>query len=645
MAKSRKRNKRATTGKPGSGISLAREKFDRGELASARELLEELVKEQANSAECWHLFATVNFMMGDSPSAAEGFELAAKLAPADAKYLNDLASFYSSEQRHEEALPLFEQVNLITPDSVETAYNLATCLLQLHRYDRAIPQLLQLTQQAPDFSPAAFNLGLAYKQLGKYREAIPWLLRSLPLAEESPQIYIELARCYVQTNQLLRAREYFHKFPNSNLEPGLAEEIAEVNYLSGETQSALEMIDAIVKRFPNKSARLQLLRADIHLNTGKIAQASETLETLLRDIQSDLYPSASNLAARIGWKEKDALIADMERSLKCRLHEPEDELKLRFGLGQLYEAEGDFSRASTHISLANEIKAATRNYVSGALESTVDELEALGVKMPDGPALEDQDLAVSPVFVLGMPRSGTSLLAQILHAHQHIHNAGELGYFSQISRELKESFGLTEEYPAGISELDAKRLQRIRKPYESILLQHASEATHVVDKFPENFLHIALIRRLFPNASIVHLRRDPRDVALSIYFQNFAKANEYAWRLKDIAHYYVQYERAMRVWANERSSRIIEIEYAAIVDDMAGITRRLLDTLKLAWDPNCLKFYAAQSDVRTASHWQVRQPVYKHAVHRWRNYPELTEEFCNELRVQRGRYGLPDTYT
>ena len=246
-----------------------------------------------------------------------------------------------------------------------------------------------------------------------------------------------------------------------------------------------------------------------------------------------------------------------------------------------------------------------------------------------------------PLFIVGMPRSGTTLLEQVLASHSQIFGAGELGFFANIAEHLHEMYGLDVGYPDGLKELSEKQQQEIVDSYVALLALHGEGSMFVADKFPTNFFHIGMIAVLFPRSTIFHCEREPRDLALSNFFQNYSEGNFFSWSLEDIAHFYVQYERVMDHWGRIGVSNLVTISYQDMVTNFDSVCRTLIGRLQLDWEDACLTYFETDRDVRTASNWQVRQPIFKSSINRWRNYyPELTEKFVLELAAQRNRYNI-----
>jgi hypothetical protein len=223
-----------------------------------------------------------------------------------------------------------------------------------------------------------------------------------------------------------------------------------------------------------------------------------------------------------------------------------------------------------------------------------------------------------PVFIVGMLRSGTSLAEQILASHPAVFGAGELTFWGAAS--AANIAGAAAVNASAIDISDAA-LVRLGEDYLRLLHGLSADALRVVDKLPTNFLFLGLIHAALPHARIIHMRRNPIDTCLSIYFQHFEAANTYVNDLEDLAHYYREYRRLMRHWRTVLPAGVmLEVPYEGLVLDLPVWSRRLLDFIELPWDPRCLDFHQTARTVVTASRWQVRQKISTSSVERWRHY-------------------------
>jgi hypothetical protein len=228
-----------------------------------------------------------------------------------------------------------------------------------------------------------------------------------------------------------------------------------------------------------------------------------------------------------------------------------------------------------------------------------------------------------PVFVFGMPRSGTTLAEQILASHSQVHGAGEVLFWQ---------FAADDELAAPAPQR-AATIAALGRRYLELFAALPSAPVRVIDKLPSNFKNLGLIHAALPEARFIHLERHPLDTCLSIYFQGFSAAHAYATDLGDLAHYYREYRRLMAHWrATLPSHLLLEVRYEELVDEPETWSRRMLEHIGLPWDPRCLEFHRSDRPVLTASNWQVRQPIGKSSIGRWRRY----ERFLEPLRAALG---------
>jgi tetratricopeptide (TPR) repeat protein len=274
---------------------------------------------------------------------------------------------------------------------------------------------------------------------------------------------------------------------------------------------------------------------------------------------------------------------------------PVDEVAVRFAMGKYCDDVGEFERAFKNYKRANELlKTFTHKYQPANVASGA-------------------STSMKPVFVVGMMRSGTSLVEQIIASHPAATGAGELEFWHDVMH--KHGALIRREL------LDEPLRKELAEAYLSVLARHSVDALRVVDKAPINSDYLGVIHSVFPNARIIYMRRDPIDICLSCYFQQFSAVLNFTMDLSDLAHYYREHQRLMAHWrAVLPSEAILDVPYAELVADQEGWTRKILDFVGLEWDQRCLDFHNTQRTVVTASYWQVRQRIYSGSVERWRNY-------------------------
>ncbi len=236
-----------------------------------------------------------------------------------------------------------------------------------------------------------------------------------------------------------------------------------------------------------------------------------------------------------------------------------------------------------------------------------------------------------PVFILGMPRSGTTLVEQIIARHPLAFGAGELMTRNRVTWTLPAALKSGTTYPECAALMDERFTDEAANGYLKELRQLPDAAVRVTDKMPNNFRHIGLIARLFPRARIIHCQRNPMDICLSCYFLDFRGRLGFAYDLTHLGQYYRQYERLMAHWKKVSPIPILDVRYEDLIADSEAVSRRMIDYCGLEWDDACLAHDETERPVMTASHWQARQPIYKTSVERWRHYERHLEPLSRAL--------------
>ena len=237
-----------------------------------------------------------------------------------------------------------------------------------------------------------------------------------------------------------------------------------------------------------------------------------------------------------------------------------------------------------------------------------------------------------PVFIIGMPRSGTSLVEQILSSHPRIFGGGELKWVVDVVKETQDVIGSALPFPDCLNEASQKHCNTLAEHYlMKIAALSDGQSARVTDKMPANFWNLGLISLLFPKGRVIHCQRDPVDTCLSIYFQNFSEGHGFAYDLREIGKAYNLYLQMMEHWGKVLDYPILNINYEELVNNQESVTRRLLDFCDIAWDDKCLQFQDSERMVYTASSDQVRRPIYKSSLSRWKNYQAFLGPLIEEL--------------
>ena len=368
--------------------------------------------------------------------------------------------------------------------------------------------------------------------------------------------------------------------------------------------------------------------ADMHLS---IAHAQKTLGHRDAAIESyrraaacrpefgDAYWSLANLKT---YRFTDEELARMRGAEAAPATGNVDRYHLRFALGKAFEDRGDFAESFRHYAVGNTLKRAESRYRPEIIEAnTRRQVETCtpeffarrrgwGAPAPD------------PIFIVGLPRSGSTLIEQILASHSRIEGTQELATIQQIVVRLRGREPDLEDsrYPRVLEDLTADDCRQLGELYLQATREYRGERPFFIDKMPNNFRHIGLIHLILPNARIIDARREPMACCFSNFKQLFASGQEFTYSMEDIARYYRTYLELMRHWQQVLPGRVLRVQHEDLVDDLAGNVRRILDFVGVEFQPQCLEFHKTERSVRTASSEQVRQPIYREGLDHWRNY-------------------------
>jgi len=648
MGKKRKQRARraGTGGKPVVAatverwLQLAAAAEQRGALGEARTYYRKVADKVPDHAAVWHALAGICYQLDSPAEAIAALEQACGAEPSNSTYLSDLGGMYMAGGALDEAERTLRAVMSLDPELSQARYNFATVLYQQGKIAESITELNRLTRDEPGFAEAHFNLAVALRDIGNLSAALASFQAAKKLQPENPRVYLEIARLQNEAHIVVDAIKHYRRYMAMvDDDPVATAELAELLHRQGETEAAV----ALLGDFPSdgeSQEQTRLSLAGILHNAGQLKEAESVYLSVLGD-----YPRATSAAVGLSRLRQfvdpaDPVILRLRAALNAPGMSETGAEPVHFALGKIYDDLGEYDRAFEHYLRGNTTHAMSVNYDRAATESFTDDLIGIfstsALTLPRGGTSDSQ----KPVLIVGMPRSGTTLTEQIIASHRDAAGAGELAFFQALAKQLPELAGTDGAYPDCWAKVGDGTIAEICGQYLGLLDRHGPESARVTDKMPVNYRHVGLFHCLFPHARVVVCRRDPRDIALSIFFQYFRERHDYAWSLADIAHYYVQHERLIRHWLDVIPAVVHEINYASLIEDNEPTVRTLIDFLNLDWDPGCLKFYEHERDVKTASNWQVRQPVYASSLARWRHYEAQLAEFVQSLDTERRRFGL-----
>ncbi len=565
---------------------------------------------------------------GRLEEAAASFGRALALQPEFAEAHNNLGDLQLELARFDEAAASCRRALEIRPDFAEAHVNLGKALLRLGDAERSVESCRRALEIRPDFAEAHNSLGNALLYLSRFDEAIAGFRRALAINPEFAEAHANLANALRNIGRLDEAVAAYRRALLA--EPNFAAAYTELGTalrLQGRTAEAEAACRAALKICPDSAATLTVL-AEMRADAGRFIEAEGLFTQALSIDPQSVEALSGAVRVRRMTPADSGWLAAAQRLAGSRLTPPR-EMLLRYAIGKYCDDVKDYAQAFRNYRRANELaKLRGPGHDRAHLRRTIDLIIRSHDRTWIGRQRPCANASPRPVFIVGMLRSGTTLAEQILASHPQVFGAGELMFWGERLAAATARAGAAgaREIPCARESRGDEGLAAATAVYLELLRAASADAVRVVDKMPTNFLSLGLIHAALPRARIIHMRRNPVDTCLSIYFQHFEAANTYTNELEDLAHYYHEYRRLMGHWrAALPADAMLEVPYEGLIEDLEGWARRMLEFIDIPWDPRCLAFHSTVRTVVTASKWQVRQPIDRHFVQRWRNYEKFIQ--------------------
>jgi tetratricopeptide (TPR) repeat protein len=558
------------------------------------------------------------------------YERALAIEPNFAKAHSNRGNALLRLKRFAEAEPCYRKAIALAPAFPEAWNNLGTCLRELRRTDEAEAAYRKALELGPNDPSTLDNLALALKDLDRLDEATETMRRALSIEPQSDKMHVHYASILVDQHRIDEAaaateRALALKADNHdaiNLMGRIAFERGDLNAALSHYRRAIALMPDLAEAYNNMGNTLKDL--------GQLEEAKQAYLTSL-ELAPDTAGVYVNLADSKTFAEGDPHLAAME-ALASRTRSRTDRYQLDFALHKAYADLGEYDRSFRHLLSGNAGKRASIAYDDDATAALFARIEkAFGAELIAAKAGQG-DPSQMPIFVLGMPRSGTTLVEQILASHPMVHGAGELPTFNDVVLTVRGADGNALSYPEFVPALDAAALKEIGARYLARVRKLAPSGERVTDKMPSNFYFAGLIRLALPNAKIIHTLRDPVDTCISCFSKLFTAEQNHTYDLAELGRYYRRYAHLMQHWRNVLpEGSLLDVQYEEVVADLEAQARRIVAYCGLPWDDRCLSFHRTERPVRTASATQVRRPIYKSAVGRWRVYEKFLGPLLGEL--------------
>ena len=573
-----------------------------GRPADALPFLERATRLDPSLERAWFSMGKALAALGRGKEADTAYEKSFELSPE--RRLMAVAAEHQREGRIEEAERSYRRVLVKNPRNVDALRLLALIAAQADRPDDAEVLLQKAIEIAPDFMLALLDLARLFRDQERLREALEVLDRALALEPINPQAHF------------LRAAT-----------------LARMSF----TREAIESYRQCLSEQPRHMGALLGL-GHVLKAVGEYVPAVESYQACIRESPDygETYWSLANLKT---YRFDDATVADMEERAGAQGDNVQSEVNFLFALGKAWEDRANYERAWDFYRRANARQRAAVAYDPVQTEVMNDRLIATYTAEFLDSRRDAGDPDASPIFIVGLPRSGSTLLEQILASHDQVEGTSELPYIGRLATSLNRNRGNGINYPEAMRELGPGNFAALGAEYLQLARMHRRTGTpRFIDKMPNNFPNVGLITTILPNARIIDARRHPLDACLSCFRQLFAKGQNFTYDLTEIGEYYLQYQRMMDHWAGVLPGRVLTVQYEEVVGDFEPQVRRLLGFCGLPWQDACLRFYESDRPVRTPSSEQVRQPIYDRSVGHWRHYERHLGELITVIEPIRDRY-------
>ena len=619
---------------------LARIQAARGNLYAATQTVKEALQSWPEDDNLHRQCGDLYFKAGTLDRAIESYRRANEIAPNDPEISNNLAVALRNSGALDEAVVVLEKVIRKHPDLSLPLLNLGDTLRLQGELSLAIEKYRAVVRINPKDAAAYNSMGITLSMQGRVEEAISNFEDALKLNPQFPEVENNLA------NTLSSARRYEEAIDHATNAIRLRPDFSNAHLTLGNIHKLREN-NALAIFHYKKSIGLDPRNAITHqslgstlTDTGQFAEAIEHLEEALH-LNPNLFVVYQNLMA-LAVQEKydfsDGQIDRIHQLVNEKKLSNVDASRLNFTLGSLLDKKGEYDAAMRCFQTANNLRdriLTAQRHVFTSQEHTdaVDKIiESFDTALMAG-GLSSNLTTERPVFVIGMPRSGTTLVEQIIASHPQAAGVGELSEVAHLTGAL--SVMLQKDYPICMSRARSEQLFDLACQYEKRVSQLVADSLRVVDKMPDNFLHLGFIAMLFPNAHIVHCKRHPLDICLSCYKSDFGGVR-WAGNLENIGLYFAQYHRIMEHWYRVLPLEIHDVVYEDLVTNHKATAQKLIGNCGLEWNELCLDFYKGERAVRTLSRVQVRQPIYHSSIEGWRRYEKHLKPLRTMLKKELG---------
>lgn len=604
-------------------------RLHQGRFADAELLFRRAVKIEKRSAEAHHHLAIALNGLQRLDEAVARYEKALALRPKYAEAHNNLGHALQMLKRHAEAASHYERAIASNPSYAEAHNNLGNALQALDRNEEAVEHYQQALAINPTYAEAHNNLASALSALERYGEAIPHCEQALAFRPNSLEARINLGNALSAMGNEQAIIHYQNALAINSTNVDVRQRLGSLLLALGRMEEAITHYEQALALKPDSVVAYNGLGTALQA-VGRLNEAIHAFEKAIAVApRTGMGYVNFAMATRLG-ADDPRFAAMQELSREMGSLNTEDQIQLHFALGKVFADLGDHDRSFQHLLHGNRLKRQQCNYDEANTLARFDRIQAAfsAELLRDRRGLGNSSCV--PVFVVGMPRSGSTLIEQILASHPKVFGAGERRDFGRLATSLRGQDG--SEFPECVSALSGDELRVLGDNYVRSIRSLNPAAERIVDKMPYNFERVGLIQLALPNARVIHTRRDPCDTALSCFSILFAQGHDFTYALAELGRYIRSYGALMEHWRRVLPDGVmLEVQYEDVVDHLEEEARRIVAHCGLEWNEACLAFHKTERQVRTASHSQVRQPIYRNSVGRWRPYETRLQPLLQAL--------------
>lgn len=540
-------------------------------------------------------------LKGDRAAAEEAVEESLRLDPSRKR----LTEAFELEKtgRKKEAETIYRDILKNDPENVDALRLLAGLATSQNEHRDAEILLKRALELTPDFGRAMADLIVNQVEQEKIDEALEYGARLTRIGADNPDSYLLMGNAYSAAGRYEDAINAYKKALG----------------LAAEHPGALSGLAHNLKTVGKQEEAIAIYRKCIAANP----------------YFTEAYWSLANLKT---FRFTDEEVRSMEKLLQEPNIPDNAQVHLCNALGFQYEYQQEYDQAFAHFEKGNTTKRKLEYYDAVETESLYDRIIEVFDQEFVNRAPAGKEFDVTPIFIIGLPRSGSTLLEQILASHSQVEGTHELSDLARVVREIPDRLKTRQHYPVALSGADAAFLAELGQAYLDRTQKYRSGNPYFTDKNPNNFIHVGLAHLALPGAVFINARRHPLDSCLGSFKQLFAKGQAFSYDFFDIGEYYLQYERLMEHWYSVLPGKLLDVRYEDVVADLETQVRRILDHCGLPFEEQCVRFHETERAVKTASSEQVRQPIYSSSVNLWRNYEwqlepliEILEPMLREL--------------